>query len=70
MGLKKIGWKAVDRMHVAQDRGHWRTIVNMVINLGVPLKAVNFLISEVTISFSRTLSCLFVCLFVCLSVSH
>jgi hypothetical protein len=36
MDLNEIGWKGVDWIHVAQDRGHWWVLVNMVVNLWVP----------------------------------
>jgi hypothetical protein len=36
MGLQEIGWEGVDWMHLAQDRGQWRAVVNTVMNLLVP----------------------------------
>jgi hypothetical protein len=33
--LKKIVWKGVDWIHLAQDRHQWRALVNSVMNLGV-----------------------------------
>jgi hypothetical protein len=33
MDLREIGWDGVDWMHLAQDRGQYRTPVNMVMNL-------------------------------------
>jgi hypothetical protein len=38
MDHKAVGWYGVDWMHVAQDRGQWRALVNMVMNLRVPQK--------------------------------
>jgi hypothetical protein len=34
--LREIGYEGVDWMHLAQDRGQWRAIVNTVMNLRVP----------------------------------
>jgi len=33
MDLREIGWDVVDWMHLAQDRHHWRALVNTVMNL-------------------------------------
>jgi hypothetical protein len=33
-----IGWKAVGWIHLAQDRIHWRVLVNTVMNLRVQEK--------------------------------
>jgi hypothetical protein len=35
MDLREIGWDGVDWVNVAQDRGHWRALVNTVMNLRV-----------------------------------
>jgi hypothetical protein len=32
MNLKEIGWGGMDWIHLAQDRGQWRALVNMVMN--------------------------------------
>jgi hypothetical protein len=32
MNLKEIGWCGMYWIHLAQDRGQWRALVNMVIN--------------------------------------
>jgi hypothetical protein len=34
--LRKIGWDGMDWIDLAQDRGKWRALVNMVMNLRVP----------------------------------
>jgi hypothetical protein len=36
MDLREIGWGVKDWIHLAQDRGQWRALVNMVMNLWVP----------------------------------
>jgi hypothetical protein len=36
MDLREIGWDAEDWIDVAQDRDHWRALVNTVLNLRVP----------------------------------
>jgi hypothetical protein len=36
MNLRETGWDGMDWIHVAEDRDHWRVIVNMVINFWVP----------------------------------
>jgi hypothetical protein len=53
MYLREIGWKGVHWMHLAQDRDQWQALVKTVMKIRVPQKAGNFLISRVTISFSR-----------------
>jgi hypothetical protein len=35
-GLRKIGWKVANGMHLSQDRDKWRAGVNTVMNLLVP----------------------------------
>jgi hypothetical protein len=30
--LGEIGWRGMDRTYLAQDRDHWRALVNMVMN--------------------------------------
>jgi ribosome biogenesis protein Nip4 len=35
MDLREIGWECVDWEHVAQDRDHYRVLVNTVMNLPV-----------------------------------
>jgi hypothetical protein len=43
MGIREIGWKVVDRVHVAQGRDKWLALMNTVMNLRVPYDAGNFL---------------------------
>jgi hypothetical protein len=45
MSLLEIGWEYVGWIHVAQDKDQWRAVVNTLMNLGVVLKAENFLTS-------------------------
>jgi hypothetical protein len=34
--LRERGWDGMDWIDLAQDRDHWRVLVNMVMNLRVP----------------------------------
>jgi hypothetical protein len=43
MDLRKMGWKYVDWMHLAQDRDQWRALVNMVMKLPSSIKGGEFL---------------------------
>jgi hypothetical protein len=36
MDLRETGWDNVDCIDLAQDRDHWRALVNTVMNLRVP----------------------------------
>jgi len=36
MDLMKVGWEGVEWIHLAQDRDHWRALVNTVMNFRVP----------------------------------
>jgi len=45
MVLHKVGWKGMGWIDLAQDTDRRRTLVNVVMNLRVPLKAGNFLTS-------------------------
>jgi hypothetical protein len=45
MYLRETGWVGVDCIHLAQDRDQWQAIVNTVMNLRVPKKEGNYLIS-------------------------
>jgi hypothetical protein len=42
MDLLEIGLNVVDWIGLAQDRYRWRTLVNSVMNLGVPQNAGNY----------------------------
>jgi len=45
MDLREVGWEGADWIHLTQDRGQWRAVVNTVMNLRVPKNAGNFLTS-------------------------
>jgi hypothetical protein len=36
MDLREIGWDGVDWVDLAQDRDHWRALVNTAMNFPVP----------------------------------
>jgi hypothetical protein len=36
MDLREIEWDGMDCIHLAQDRGTWRALVNTVMNIRVP----------------------------------
>jgi len=36
MHLEEAGWEGVDWIHMAQDGGKWKDLVNMVVNFLVP----------------------------------
>jgi hypothetical protein len=36
MDLREIGWSGMDWIDLAEDRDHWRALVNTVMNLQVP----------------------------------
>jgi hypothetical protein len=46
-------WEVVHWIHLVQDRDHWWTVVDMVVNFLVPLKVWSFLTSWMTITFPR-----------------
>jgi hypothetical protein len=43
--LRKVGWKGIDLIDLAQDRDSWRAVVNAVMNLRVQQYTENFLTS-------------------------
>jgi len=45
MNLSEILWEDMDWIHLAQDRDQWWSVVNVVMNLRVRLKAENVLTS-------------------------
>jgi hypothetical protein len=49
MGLKEIGFEGKDWIHLAQNRGQWRALVNTAINLRVILNAGNFLTTYLSV---------------------
>jgi hypothetical protein len=53
MVLQKVGFGGMDRIEMAQDKGRWRALVNVVMNLRFPENAGNFLTSCKPVSFSR-----------------
>jgi hypothetical protein len=36
MDLREVGWEGVDWILLAQHRDQWRTLVNTVMNTGIP----------------------------------
>jgi len=36
MDLQEVEWEGVEWNDVARDKGKWRTVVNLVMNLRVP----------------------------------
>jgi hypothetical protein len=53
MDLREIGWDGVDWVDLAQDRDHWRALVNTVMNLRIPQNAGKFLSGCTIGGFSR-----------------
>jgi hypothetical protein len=53
MDLREIGWDGVDWVDLAQDRDHWRALVNTVMNLRVPQNVGKFLSGCTIGGFSR-----------------
>jgi len=53
MDLQKLGCGYMEWIGLAQDRDRWWTLVNAVMNLGVPCNAGNFLTNCKAVSFSR-----------------
>jgi hypothetical protein len=52
--LRETGWDGIDWIDLTQDRDRWRALVNMVMNLRVPLNCGKFLSSCTIGSFSRS----------------
>jgi len=36
LDVREIGWGVVDWIHVAKDKGQWRNLVYMIVDLRVP----------------------------------
>jgi hypothetical protein len=53
MNLREIGWGGMDLTDLAQDRDHWRALVNTVMKLRVPKYVGKLLNNCTTGSFSR-----------------
>jgi hypothetical protein len=53
MDLRGIGWDGMDWIDLAQDRGQWSALVNMVMNLRVSYNAGKYLSSCTIDGFSR-----------------
>jgi hypothetical protein len=53
MDLREMGCDGRDWIDVSQDRDQWRSLVNTVMNLRVPLKAGKFLSGCTFGGFSR-----------------
>jgi hypothetical protein len=53
MDLRVTGWGGMDWTDLAQDRDHWRALVNMVMNIRNLLNFGKFLSSCTTGGFSR-----------------
>jgi hypothetical protein len=51
--LQEVGYRSMDWIELTQARDKWRALVNVVMNLRVPLNAGNFLTSCRPVSFSR-----------------
>jgi len=45
LNLRETRWVCVDWIHMAQDKDQWQALVDTVMNLLVPYRAGNFLIS-------------------------
>jgi hypothetical protein len=43
MDFREIGWDGMDWVHLAQDWGQWRVLMNTIMNLRVPKNAGKFL---------------------------
>jgi hypothetical protein len=49
----KMGYDCVDWIHLFQNMGKWWALVNKIMNIMIPQKAVNFFTICMTVSFSR-----------------
>jgi hypothetical protein len=45
MDVREVGWRGMDWVDLALNRGRWRALVKSVMNLRVPQNEVNFLSS-------------------------
>jgi hypothetical protein len=43
MDHREVGWGGMDRIDLAQDRDQWRALLNMAMDLQVPINAGKFL---------------------------
>jgi hypothetical protein len=55
MDIGEIRWEVVDWMHLAQDRGRWRALVNTVMKLRISQKEGHFARWATVIFSKRTL---------------
>jgi hypothetical protein len=53
MDLQEVGSRGMDRIELAQDRGRWRALVNVVMKHPVPENSGNFLTTCKPVSISR-----------------
>jgi hypothetical protein len=53
MDLREMGWRGMDWIHLAQDRGKWRALVNTIMNLRIPQNFGKFFSSLATGGFAR-----------------
>jgi len=51
--IEEVGWRSMEWIELAQERGKWRALVNAVMNLRVPSSAGNFLTGYKPVSFLR-----------------
>jgi hypothetical protein len=54
--FRKLGYRSVDWIHLAQDRAQWRDLANKVMNLRVQWNASYFLCSWAAASFGRAIA--------------